>query len=421
MIAEQVSPAEQVGMSTARLGRVDALMQRFIDTGVISGAVTLVARKGCIAHLQAHGQMDIEAGRPMKSDALFRLASMTKPVIGVAILSLLEEGKLLLTDPVSNFLPTFKAQQVAVANAPAPGWAITDLKSGGYHLEPASREVTIKDLLTHTSGVGSAIAGPGFEHAAAVIGSLQSGQSLADLIPKMGAVPLSFQPGSAWEYSPGFAFDTLAHIVELASGSPVDRFLRERLFEPLEISDTSFTVPATDLSRLATVYERTPSGLRPATTPIRFLNLQTDQNNRYYSGGGGLVGTARDYARFGMMLANGGQLDGLRVLSRRTVALMASNHIGDLSFDRSASDMRGYRFGLGVRVLEDPASANTLASAGTFGWAGAFGTNSWIDPVEQMVGLMLIQRLPTGPNEVDLDLRSLWPRFQITAYQALDD
>ena len=421
MIAEQVSLAEQVGLSTGRLGRVNDLMQRFIDRGVISGAVTLLARRGQIAHLQAHGYMDIDVGRSMQTDAVFRLASMTKPVIAVAVLSLLEEGRLLLTDPVSHFLPTFKAQHVAVANRNPPGWATTDLKAGGYHLEPALREVTIKDLLTHTSGVGSAINGPCFEQTSVVATGLQTGQTLADLIPKMGGVPLSFQPGAAWEYSPEFGFDTLALIVELASGIPVDRFLRERIFKPLDMRDTGFMVPPNDLNRLAVVYERTPSGLHAATTPIRFLNLQTDQTNRYYSGGGGLVGTAYDYARFGMMLANGGKLEGQRVLSRRTVALMASNHIGDLSLDRSFGDMRGYRFGLGVRVLTDPAAANTLTSPGTFGWAGAFGTNSWIDPVEQMVGLMLIQRLPTGPSDPDPELRSLWPRYQMTAYQALDD
>ncbi|HEY2592490.1 MAG TPA: serine hydrolase domain-containing protein [Chloroflexota bacterium] len=421
MIAEPVSLAEQVGMSAPRLRRIDALMQRFIDRGVISGSVTLVARRGRVAHLQAHGLADIESTRQMQTDALFRLASMTKPVIAVAILTLVEEGQLLLTNPVSNFLPTFKAQQVAVANAAPPGWAISDLKSGGFHLEPASREITIKDLLTHTSGMGSATAGPGFDGTSAVITSMQIGQSLGDVIPKMGPVPLSFQPGSTWEYSPLFGFDTLAHIVELVSGTGIDRFLDERIFQPLGMRDTGFSVPSEKRSRLAVVYNRTPSGLRAEQTPIRLLNLHTIPENRYYSGGGGLAGTAEDYARFGMMLANGGQLDGERVLSRSTVALMAANHIGAMPVERAIGDMRGYRFGLGVRVVDHIGEANTPTSRGTFGWAGAFGTNSWIDPVEQMVGLMMIQRLPTGPTEVDLELRSLFPRYQMTAYQALDD
>jgi CubicO group peptidase (beta-lactamase class C family) len=255
----------------------------------------------------------------------------------------------------------------------------------------------------------------------AVMMSLQEGQALGDVIPRMGAVPLSFQPGGMWEYSPGFGFDTLAHIAELVSGTGIDRFLDERIFGPLGMRDTTFSLPGDKLSRLAVVYNRTPGGLRAGESNLRFLNQQTNPRNRYFSGGGGLVGTAEDYCRFGMMLANGGQLDGQRVLSRRTVALMASNHSGAIPLDRSATDMRGYRFGLGVRVLDDPGEANTLAARGTFGWSGAFGTNSWIDPAEQMVGLMLIQRLPLGPGEVDLELRSLFPRFQWTAYQALEE
>ncbi len=310
---------------------------------------------------------------------------------------------------------------MAVANPALPGWATSELQPGAFHLEPANREITIKDLLTHTSGLASATVGPCFEQSTALTASIQTGQSLKDLIPRIGQVPLSFQPGAAWEYSPGYGFDTLAHIVELVSGTPIDRFLQERIFEPLGMPDTGFTVPPSDLQRLAVSYLRTPQGLRAQTTQIRILALQTDPNNRYYSGGGGLVGTADDYARFAMMLANGGQLDSERVLSRRTVALMASNHIGSLPLDRSIGDMRGYRFGLGVRTLDDPAEANTLASRGTFGWAGAFGTNSWIDPAEQMVGLMLIQRVPQAPTEPDPELRSLWPRYQATAYQALED
>jgi CubicO group peptidase (beta-lactamase class C family) len=269
--------------------------------------------------------------------------------------------------------------------------------------------------------MGSATVGPSFEQTSAVLASMRLGESLGDVIPRMGRVPLSFQPGAMWEYSPGFGFDTLAHIVELVSGSGIDRYLEARLFQPLGMRDTFFTVPPDKQSRLAVVYNRTPAGLQPAASAARILNLQTTPENRYYSGGGGLAGSAEDYCRFGMLLANGGQLDGERVLSRRTVALMAANHIATLPLDRSIGDMRGYRFGLGVRVVDEPGAATTLASRGTFGWAGAFGTNSWIDPVEQMVGLMLIQRLPTGPTDVDMELRSLFPRYQMTAYQALDD
>ena len=264
----------------------------------------------------------------MQADSLFRLASMTKPVIAVAILSLFEEGKLLLTEPVSSYLPTFKGQQVAVPNTAPPGWAATELKAGGFHLEPALREITIKDLLTHTSGMGSATVGPGFEETAQVMASMQIGQSLANVIPRMGAVPLSFQPGTAGS--------TRRISASTRSGTSSSSFRawastttsRNASSSPLGMRDTTFKVPRAELPRLAHVYERTPAGLRAATTGIRFLNMQTNPDNRYFSGGGGLVGTAEDYARFGMMLAGGGQLGDERVLSRRTVSLMGSNHIG---------------------------------------------------------------------------------------------
>lgn len=418
MIAERATTSpEQVGFSPSRLARIDAVVQSFIDRDVIAGAVTLVARNGQIVHLGAHGSLDRTAERPVQPDSLFRLASMTKPVIAAAILMLFEEGELLLTDPVSEFVPAFKELQVAVPNPTLAPWHRASLPPGEFHLVPANREITIRDLLTHTSGLGSATSGPGAAAAAELLAANWADATLANLVPRMARVPLSFQPGSAWEYSGIFGFDTLGHIVELVSGQSLDVFLRQRLFEPLGMLDTGFKVPPEKLPRLATAYERGPDGLRPGT-PTGILGLSTDPNSRYFSGGGGLAGTAEDYARFGMMLADGGRLAGQWLLGRKTVALMASNHIGDLPWDRPVSDLRGYRFGLGVRVLEDPAEACTLASRGTFGWAGAFGTNSWIDPVEQMVGVMLIQRMP---DLTDTVMRGLFPRFQTAAYQALDD
>jgi CubicO group peptidase (beta-lactamase class C family) len=417
MIAERVALAEQVGLSSTRLQRIDAVVQSFIERGVISGAVTLVTRKGRVARVAAQGEMDIAAGKAMQTDTIFRLASMTKPVISVAILMLLEEGKLLLSDPVSAFIPTFKGLQVAVPNAAAPGWLATELPTGGFHLVPANREITLRDLLTHTSGLGSATVGQAATAIAAFIQEAKSAGTLADVVPGMAGVPLSFQPGSAWEYSPAFAFDTLGHVVEIVSGLALNQFLAQRIFEPLGMRDTSFSVPADKLGRLTVAYERSANGLQ-ARAPAGLLGLSTEPGNRYYSGGGGLTGTAEDYSRFALMLASGGHLDGERLLGRRTVALMGSNQIGLLPLDRAPGDMRGYRFGLGVRVLDSPPEAASLAGVGTFGWAGAFGTNSWIDPAEQMVGLLLIQRIP-DPN--DTVLRTLWPRFQNATYQALED
>jgi CubicO group peptidase (beta-lactamase class C family) len=415
MIAERVAVAEELGFSDARLRRIDALVASFIERDVIAGAVTVVARQGQLVHLRAHGHMDVASATRMRTDALFRLASMTKPVISVAILMLLEEGKLLLHEPISQFLPAFKDLQVLVPNE-QPAGAPSLLAAGGFHLVPAERDITIRDLLTHTSGLGSATVGPGATEGAALVERVNSGATLAELVPQMAAIPLSFQPGTAWEYSGLPGFDTLGHVVEIVSGQPLDKFLRERLFAPLRMFSTTFTVAAADLPNLATAYERSPDGLRPGTA-LAFLPTGVDPANRYFSGGGGLIGTAEDYSRFAMMLAGGGKLDGERILSRKTIDLMASNHIGQLPY-RSTIDLRGYRFGLGVRVLVDPAEATTLCSPGTFGWAGAFGTNSWIDPVERMAGLLMIQRMP-DPN--DMVLRSLFQRFQTTTYQALDD
>lgn len=403
-IAERAATgaAADLGFSEQRLQRIEQLMQRFIDNSVITGSVTLIARHGKLAHLQAHGLADTATNKPMRPDSIFRLASMTKPVISVAILTLLEEGRILLNDPVKSFLPEFADLQV---------------QQPDDSLTKADRDITVRDLLTHTSGLGSATTGQALELAQGIVELRDPAATLADVVPQMAKVPLSFQPGTAWEYSGAFGFDTLGRIVEVVSGMPLDQFLTQRLFEPLGMHETTFAVPAEKLDRVPTVYDRGPNGLQLAT-PTGYLDRATTPTNRYHGGGGGLTGTAEDYSRFAMMLAAGGILDGERILSRKTVDLMRSNHIGQMPFDRTTIDMRGCRFGLGVRVVENPADATTLASKGTFDWAGAFGTNSLIDPVEGVVVLMLIQRFP---NITDQVLRSLWPRYTTAAYQALVD
>ncbi|HEY1297696.1 MAG TPA: serine hydrolase domain-containing protein, partial [Chloroflexota bacterium] len=396
VIAEsRVAAPEAVGLDRSRLRRIDEVTQRYIDECVIAGAVTLLTRRGRIAHLEAHGHMDLAAGRAMQPDTIFRLASMTKPVVSVGILTLFEAGRLLLTDPVSAFVPAFKDMQVATSAGPVP----------------ANREITVRDLLTHTSGLGSATSGASFDAVSALMRERPAGATLADFVPRMAGTPLSFQPGTAWEYSGVFGFDVLAHIIEVVSGMGVERYFKEHIFEPLGMQATTFHVPPEHMSRVSLAYERGPGGLQ-AATPVRFLGDSTDASVRYTSGGAGLAGTAEDYARFGMMLCNGGQLDDERILSRKTVELMATNHVGTLAVVLGQSDLRGYRFGLGVRVLDSPAEACSLLSRGSFGWAGAFGTNSWIDPAEEMVGIMLIQRIP---DQTDSTLRSLWPRIQTAA------
>ncbi len=417
VLAERTALPEQIGLASGRLRRVDDVIHTYIDNGVIAGAVSLVARGQQVGHLGAYGHMNVARNQAMRPEAIFRLASMTKPVVAAAIVMLLEEGKILLTDPVSRYIPAFKHLSVAVPNPTFPRFVTSSLPADGYHLVPAEREITIRDLLTHTSGLGSATVGPGFTEMVALMERLQPTNTLSEVVPKMAEVPLSFQPGEAWEYSGVFGFDTLGHIVEIVSGQGLAEFFKQRIFEPLGMDDTFFQVPAARLSEVASVYERGPAGLQEGT-PTGLLSFTTADGARYTSGGGGLAGTAEDYAQFGLMLANGGVLRDARILSRRGVSLMASNHIGDLPWDRPVSDLRGYRFGLGVRVLDDPAEASTLASVGTFGWAGAYNTNSWIDPVTGLVGILLTQRMP---DQTDTELRTLWPKFQTAVYQALDD
>ena len=386
-----VSRPEDVGLSTERLPRIHETVQRFLDAKQLSGAVTLVARRGRIAHFEAHGVMDLEAGTPMRKDAIFRIASMSKPVTGVAIMMLLEEGKLRLNDPVSRFMPEFKDMKVAVirpgyvAPAPVPGQRapIPD-----YYTVPASREITVRDLLTHTSGLESGDLG---NRVGARLVPRDTTRTLADYVPRLSQVPLDFQPGSQWTYSLLAGMETLSRIVEITSGLPYDQFLKQRIFDPLGMKDTGFVVPADRASRVATLYERTPKGLSRQDTPA-WLSTKT-----FFSGGGGLYSTAEDYAQFAQMLVNGGELNGKRLLSPRTIDLMATNHVGDLYSGAGAgSRVQGMGFGLSMEVVMDPIRANRRTSVGTFGWDGAFGTHFWVDQKEKLIGVLMVQTPGTG-------------------------
>jgi CubicO group peptidase (beta-lactamase class C family) len=361
---------EEVGISSERLNRVDEVIRRYIEQKKISGAVTLVARRGRVVHHEARGVMDVESKAPMRTDAIFRMASSTKPVTGVAILMLIEEGKVGLTDPVSRFIPEFKGMKVAVE------------KDGEIELVAAEREVTIRDLLTHTSGLASG--GPGQKKAPPeLLRPGGAGATLAEGASRFAALPLDFQPGSRWRYSGLAGIDALARVVEVASGQPFDEFLRRRVFEPLGMVDTSFVVPEGRRDRVVAVHRRAGDGLEKIPSFIRFPET-------YASGAGGLSSTAADYFRFGQMLAGGGQLDGKRLLSPRGVELYASNHVGEL-FVGQAGRPRGMGFGLTVEVVVDPVQAGTFRSRGSFGWDGAFGTHFFVDPQEQLVAVLLIQ------------------------------
>jgi len=385
--AAQTAKPEDVGLSADRLARITALVERHIAAGSFSGAVTLVAREGRIAHHEAHGLMDLDAKAPMVKDGIFRIMSMTKPVIGVATLMMMEEGKVRLQDPISKFIPEWRDMTVAVSR-PAPtgrgrGAAPPAGPGGGgsgapepeFYTVPAEREVQIRDLLTHSSGL---VSGTNSSFAARAVAAGPK-ETLADYIPRLGKVPLEFQPGARWAYSATAAFDTLSRVVEVASGMTIDRFLQQRLFDPLQMKDTTYVPPA-DNPRLVALYRRSDDGLQPASDPA-FMN------GVYFSGGGGLLSTAEDYAQFAMMLANGGELNGVRILSPRLVELMGSVFIPDTLPGRP----RGEAFGLSVRVVTDAPARNTFLSEGSFGWSGAFGTHFWVDRKEQLIAMAMTQ------------------------------
>ena len=378
---------EEVGLSPERLKRVAELVQRHIAAGSFSGAVALVARNGKVGYHEAFGQMDIEAKKPMVKDGIFSIMSMTKPIIGVATLMMMEEGKVHLQDPISKFIPEWKDMTVAVSVPAAPGargaGPAPAAGAGGrggapdprYYTVPVEREVQIRDILTHTSGVVSGT-NSNFANRAVAAGPKDA---LADYIPRLGKVPLEFQPGTRWAYSAQAGFDVLSRVVEVASGMPIDRFVKQRIFDPLEMKDTTYIVP-TGNARLVKLYSRTADGLRPQQYP-NFMN------GIYFSGGGGLFSTASDYAQFALMLANGGELNAKRLLSPRLVELMGSVFAPDTLPGRP----KGESYGLSVRVVNDPVARNSFLTEGSFGWSGAYGTHFWVDRKEKLVAVVMTQ------------------------------
>lgn len=360
------TPRQQAGgFSPERLRRIGEFAARRIAARSFSGAVTLVAHHGRIVHLEAHGLADIESKRPMRTDAIFRIMSMTKPVVAVSILMLVEEGKVRLGDPVSRYIPALKGLQVTARpdGGAASGGAAQPSRS---ELVAARREITIRDLLTHTSGLVRAVP----------FGAPDTLERYVDLLASMS---LDFQPGTRWTYSPQAGFDVLARVVEVAAGQYFDAFTQERIFRPLGMNDTFFD-PARDGSRTATSYRSTPDGLVPLANP-GFMN------GVHFSGAGGLMSTAEDYLQFAQVLANGGEWKGVRLLSPRSVELLRSELVP--STTPGLGDGVGY--GLGVRVLVDPGARNSLLSQGSFGWSGAFGTHFWVDPKEGIVGILMAQ------------------------------
>ena len=408
--AQQAAPARPSttpaanGVSAERFQRLHQVMQGFVDRKEVSGIVTLVTREGRTADAHAVGLQDVDSKTPMRADTLFRIASMTKPITSVAIMMLYEEGKLLLTDPVSKFIPAFKNQAVLEEGADKPA--------------PTRRQISIRDLLTHRSGltygfINSRAVGNSYRKNGVTDGLSATAMTTAEAIDKLAAEPLIAQPGSAYNYS--LSTDVLGRVVEVASGQPFESFLRERIFKPLKMTDSDFVVPDAKWARLATVYSPDGAGgIRPMRDPETFGNTVMSpiayyqSPKTYFSGGAGLVSTAADYARFGHMLLNGGALDGARLLSPKTIELMTVSHTGDLGNLPVAGPGRG--FGLGFFVVTDLATSQTLGSPGMFGWSGIYGTTFWVDPKERLVAIMMVQRYPGSPVAA---------AFQPLVYQAL--
>ena len=382
---------EAVGLSSARLARVTELVKGEIAKGRYPGAVALVARRGKVAYFEALGQRDPQSGAPMTKDAIFRLYSMTKPFTSVAVMTLVEDGKILLNDPVSKYLPKLKGLQVSVPRV--------DPQTGrvSYALVPAKREITIQDLLRHTSGLvyGVFTSHAGVKEAYAKEGVDWENVTPAEQIERLARVPLAHQPGSAWEYS--LSTDVLGRVVEAVSGATLGQFLQERLFAPLKMTDTAFLVPNGKAARLAQPFAKDPvSG-----DAVKLLDVTVAQKND--AGGAGSAGTVADYARFSQMLLNGGQLDRVRLLGRATVAQMSSDHLGDI---RVASPIlaRGYGFGLGFAVRKETGLSWVTGSAGEYRWGGAAGTAFWVDPKEQMIVVWMTQAQPGPRRGEDRDL-----------------
>ena len=395
---------ESVGLSAERLDRIATAVQRDIDDKRIAGAVTLVVRHGKVAWFKAQGMADREAAKAMPTDAMFRICSMSKPITSVAVMMLYEEGKFLLDDPVAKYLPEFKNPKVLVKPA-----------NGEPYTIPATKEITIRDLLRHTSGITynwNSDLGPMYEKADVASGLLQYDGTIGDNVKRLGPLPLLFNPGERFEYSLGV--DVLGRLVEVVSGKPFDEFLRTRIFEPLGMKDTYFFVPEAKAGRLATAYtyydekglQRFPDSPIREGTFVYSADYPTRGPKKLFSGGAGLVSTAMDYARFCQMMLDEGKVGSTRLLSRKTVELMTHDQLGKIGPDQ------GFGLGFGVEGVKSPLSE--LGSPGEYNWGGFFYTGFTIDPKEQMIVIFMAQLHPTGGLTLDRQVNEL-------AYQAIND
>lgn len=401
---------ETAGLSADKLKAIDARIAKAVEDNQIAGAVVLVARKDKVGYLQAVGMADIEAKRPMAPDTLFRIMSMTKPITSVAVMMCVDDGKIGLDDPVSKYLPEFKDQKVLV-----PGKSD---KEDDFSLVPAERQVTIRDLLRHTSGLIYPFPGAQkqltglYTKAKINPGIFDTKERLADNIKRLGRLPLAHQPGKAFTY--GLSTDVLGRVVEVASGKDLEEFFRERIFTPLGMKETFFLPPKDKADRVALLY-RSDMGKK-------LVNAERDSfayhgSATYFSGGAGLYSTAGDYARFLQMLLSGGEANGARLLKADTVKQMTQNQLGEITtsvFGMGLTPVHGDGFGLGFGVVTPRAEGKTPMSVGSYSWAGAYYSYFWVDPSKQVVAVLMAQAQTT-------DNRQLWKDFAKLTYEALAD
>jgi CubicO group peptidase (beta-lactamase class C family) len=396
-----VARPEAVGLSAERLQRLRGAMQRYVDEGRMAGIVAYVARNGRVAHLEAFGKADVEAGRPMRTDTVFRIASQTKALTSVAVMMLVEEGKVGLADPVSRFIPAFAKTTVAL---PPPANAVA---GSPVAVVPAKRPITIRDLLTHTAGIGYGH-GPAAERwkAAGIQGwyFADRDEPVAAVVERLAALPMDAQPGERYVY--GYNTDVLGVVVEKVSGLTLAEFFQKRISGPLGLVDTHFYLPPAHKDRLATVYAAGDGKIERATDPKTGQGHYVEGPRVAFAGGAGLLSTARDYGRFLQMLLNGGEIDGVRLLSPKTVELMTVNHVGPLFREGNQG------FGLGFDVIEDLGRVGRHGSEGAFGWGGAYHTTYWVDPQEKLVAVLMTQLLPAGTSD-------LHDRFRALVYQSI--
>lgn len=395
----QISTPEELGFSSDRLGRIGVVMQRYVDEGKLAGIVTLVARRGRVVHFEKFGYQDLETGQPMRLDTIFRIYSMTKPITSVALMMLYEQGLFHLTDPVTKFLPEFEKVRV---------WS-----NGGKLVEPV-RPITIQDLLRHTAGLSYG----GYEESYHPVDKLYDDADLFNrditlekMVRRIADLPLVHHPGEGWRYS--VATDVVGRLVEVISGMDLADFFQEKILGPLGMVDTAYAIAPEKLERFATLYgpgEGDELAILDVPAASEFLPPV-----RLHAGGHGLISTATDYFRFCQFLLNKGELDGVRLLGPRTVGLMTMNHIPPRLLPICMNEpMPGIGFGLGFRVMMDVAQSGMMGSVGEYGWGGYAETYFWVDPREELIGILMTQYLPSLTYPIRMDFRTL-------VYQALID